>query len=55
MDVELEDQIFQVKEIIPPLATQCVECKFKEGIKVFQRGPNISEIFVLEVQIFQQN
>ena len=40
-------------DIYYPPFTQCVEGKFKVD-KVFQKGPNVSEIFVPEVQIFQQ-
>ena len=42
-DLELEDQILQVKYSIP--FTQCVIWKLK-GDKIFQRGPSISENFV---------
>ena len=41
-------------EINYPLL-QCFECKFKRKDRIFQRGPNISEIFVAGVLKFQQN
>ena len=53
VDVELEDQIFQVKYIVPTLHSVLNE-KSRED-KIFQRGPNISEIFVPGIQKFQQN
>ena len=50
VDVEMEDQIFQVKYIVPPLHSVLNENSRED--KIFQRGPNIS---VPGIQKFQQN
>ena len=49
MDLELEDQIFQVKQIIPGDPSHSVLNVNSRVDKKFQRGLNISEIFVLGV------
>ena len=51
VDLELEDQIFRVKQITPLYTVLNANSR---GDKIFQRGPNISEIFVPGVQKFQQ-